>query len=99
MEYGSLAKLALAQLYGTQGKVAQGEKLIQSVIDHPTVLVSKEAAIIALAHLITPTDPGRARNGSSSLRAPPGSLRGMKCKFFRRPPPPPREIRTAHLST
>ncbi len=68
MEYGSLAKLALAQLYGTQGKVAQGEKLIQSVIDHPTVLVSKEAAIIALAHLITPTDPGRARKLLEPLR-------------------------------
>ena len=68
MEYGSLAKLALAQLYGTQGKVAQGEKLIQSVIDHPTVLVSKEAAIIALAHLIAPTDPGRARKLLEPLR-------------------------------
>jgi predicted negative regulator of RcsB-dependent stress response len=68
MDYGSLAKLALAQLYGTQGKVAQGEKLIQSVIDHPTVLVSKEAAIIALAHLIAPTDAGRARKLLEPLR-------------------------------
>ena len=67
-EYGSLAKLALAQVYGSQGKVGEGAKLIQSVIDHPTVLVSKEAATIALARLIAPTDPARARKLLEPLR-------------------------------
>lgn len=66
----SFARLALAQVYGSQGKVAEGEKLIRSLIDHPTTLVSKEAATIALAHLVAPTDPGRARKllESESLR-------------------------------
>lgn len=59
--YSSLAKLSLAQVYASQGKQADGEKLIQSVIDHPTVLVSKEAATIAMAELIGPKDPQRAR--------------------------------------
>ena len=34
--YASEAKLALAQVYAAQGKVNDGVKLIQSVIDHPT---------------------------------------------------------------
>jgi predicted negative regulator of RcsB-dependent stress response len=67
-DYGSLAKLAMSQLYAAQGKLADGEKLIKSVIDHPTVLVSKEAATIALAHLIAPTDPGRARKMLEPMR-------------------------------
>ena len=67
-DYGSLAKLALAQLYGAQGKVADGEKLLQSLIDHPTVMVSKDAATISLGHLIAHTDPARARKLIEPLR-------------------------------
>ena len=59
--FSSIAKMALAQIYGTEGKVSEGEKLIQSVIDHPTILVSKEEATIELAQLIGKTDPARAR--------------------------------------
>ncbi len=66
--YSSMAKLSLAQIYAAQGKVADGEKLIQSVIDHPTELVSKDAATIALAQLIAPTDPARARKLLEPLR-------------------------------
>ncbi len=71
--YSSMAKLSLAQIYAAQGKLADGEKLIQSVIDHPTELVSKEAATIALARLIAPTDPGRARKILEPLRGNPRS--------------------------
>jgi len=67
-DYSSLAKLALAQLYGAQGKLAEGEKLLQSLIDHPTVMVSKDAATIALAHLIAHSDPARARKLVEPLR-------------------------------
>jgi predicted negative regulator of RcsB-dependent stress response len=66
--YASEAKLALAQVYGAQGKVNDGVKLIQSVIDHPTVLVSKDAAILALADLIKTTNPKRARQLVDPLR-------------------------------
>jgi predicted negative regulator of RcsB-dependent stress response len=71
--YSSMAKLSLAQIYAAQGKVADGEKLIQSVIDRPTELVSKEAATIALAQLIAPTDPARARKLLEPLRGNPRS--------------------------
>lgn len=71
--YSPLAKLTLAQIYASQGKQADGEKLIQSVIDHPTELVSKEQATIALAELIAPKDPARARKMLEPLRGFPRS--------------------------
>jgi predicted negative regulator of RcsB-dependent stress response len=66
--YASEAKLALAQVYGAQGKVNDGVQLIQSVIDHPTVMVSKDAATLALADLIKTSDPQRARKLVDPLR-------------------------------
>ncbi len=66
--YASLAKLALAQVLQAQGKVADAEKLLRSVIDHPTVLVSKEEATIALAKLIAPARPDEARKLLEPLR-------------------------------
>jgi predicted negative regulator of RcsB-dependent stress response len=71
--YSSIAKLSLAQIYAAQGKQKEGEQLIQSVIDHPTELVSKEAATIALARLIAPKDPARARKMLEPLRGSPRS--------------------------
>jgi predicted negative regulator of RcsB-dependent stress response len=67
--YSALAKLSLAQVYGAEGKLADGEKLVQSLIDHPTPLVSKEAATIALAELIQSKDPQRARKLLEPLRS------------------------------
>jgi predicted negative regulator of RcsB-dependent stress response len=66
--YASEAKLALAQVYAAQGKPNDGVQLIQSVIDHPTVLVSKDAATLALADLIKTSDPQRARKLVDPLR-------------------------------
>lgn len=69
--YVSVAKLSLAQVYAGDGKLADGAKLIQSVIDRPTVLVSKEEAEIALGELYTPTDPQQARKILEPLRNSP----------------------------
>jgi predicted negative regulator of RcsB-dependent stress response len=66
--YVSEAKVALAQIYAAQGKLNDGIKLIQSVIDHPTVMVSKDAAILAMADLIKTSDPKRARKLVEPLR-------------------------------
>ncbi|MGP0074750.1 MAG: tetratricopeptide repeat protein [Bryobacteraceae bacterium] len=67
--YVADAKLALAQVYAAQGKLNDGIQLIQSVIDHPTVMVSKDAAILALADLIKNSDPKRARQLVDPLRS------------------------------
>jgi predicted negative regulator of RcsB-dependent stress response len=66
--YASEAKLALAQVDAAQGKLSDGDRLIQSVIDHPTVMVSKDAAILAMADLIKSSDPKRARQMLDPLR-------------------------------
>jgi len=75
--YASQAKLALAAVYGSQGKVKEGEALIQSIIDHPTVMVSKDAAVLAMADLIKSTDPKRSHQLVDPLRT---STRGAVSK-------------------
>lgn len=67
-DYASQAKLSLAQLYETQGRVADAEKLLRSLIDHPTIMVSKEQATIALAHALARTKPEEARKLLEPLR-------------------------------
>ena len=69
--YGDSAKLSLADVLAAGGKQAEGEKLIQSVIDHPSVLVSKDAATIALGQLVSKTDPARAHKLIDPLRSSP----------------------------
>ena len=71
--YSALAKVSLAQVYAAEGKQTEGEKLLQSLIDHPTPLVSKEAATILLGELIEPKDPQRARKLLEPLRSNPRS--------------------------
>lgn len=66
--YSSLAKIALAQVDASQGKLNDSKKLLQSLIDHPTATVSKEEATIALAHILAPTDPAAARKLLEPLR-------------------------------
>ncbi len=66
--YSSLARLPLAQLYASDGKMDQAKKTLQEVIAHPTAMVSKDAATIALARLIAPSDPQGARKLLEPLR-------------------------------
>jgi predicted negative regulator of RcsB-dependent stress response len=67
--YSALAKESLAQVYAAEGKQADAEKLLQGLIDHPTAMVSKEAATIVLAELIESKDPQRARKLLEPLRS------------------------------
>jgi predicted negative regulator of RcsB-dependent stress response len=66
--YASEAKVALAQVYAAQGKLNDGVELIQSVIDHPTIMISKDAATLALADLVKTSDCARARKLVEPLR-------------------------------
>ncbi|MDQ6675924.1 MAG: hypothetical protein M3Z09_01350 [Acidobacteriota bacterium] len=49
-DYASLAKLSLADTDFVENRGPEGEKLLREIMDHPTILVSKEQATIALAH-------------------------------------------------
>jgi predicted negative regulator of RcsB-dependent stress response len=67
--YAALAKLALASVYKEEHRQADGEKLLQSLIDKPADFVSKEQATIALARYVASTDPEQARKLLTPLRA------------------------------
>ncbi|GAJ12633.1 unnamed protein product, partial [marine sediment metagenome] len=72
--WASQAKLSLAQLYLGEGKTADAEKLLQDLIDNPTILVTKEQAIIELARAIAKKDPARAREMLEPLRTERGPV-------------------------
>jgi predicted negative regulator of RcsB-dependent stress response len=65
--YASQAALALAQLYDSEGKTSEAEKLLNDLIKNPTVTVSKEEAEIALAKVRAKTDPDGARKMLQAL--------------------------------
>jgi len=73
-QYSSLAKLSLGQIYFAEGKNDLGEKTLRSLMEHPTVFVSKEQATITLAKMLAPTKPAEARKLLEPLRAVPGSI-------------------------
>jgi predicted negative regulator of RcsB-dependent stress response len=66
--YASQAALALAQLYDIEGKSAEAEKLLDNLVKHPTVTVSKEEAQLALAKVKARTDPDGARKMLEALQ-------------------------------
>jgi predicted negative regulator of RcsB-dependent stress response len=72
--YGSVAKLALADVYRAQNKTADAEKLLRGLMDNSTILVSKEEVTIALARLLAPAKPEEARKLLEPLRAAPGAV-------------------------
>lgn len=65
----SLAKLALAQVLFAENKGADAENVLKAVIDHPTDVVSKEQATVALARGIAAARPDEAKKLLTSLIA------------------------------
>jgi len=59
--YNSVAKSSIAQIYASQGKDDEAEKLLRQLVDKPSVLVSKEQATLDLARLIAKKNPAEAR--------------------------------------
>ena len=66
--YASQAGYSLAQIYSAQGKTSEAEKVLRDLIAHPTPLVSKEQATVALAKLVAKRDPAEARTLLEPLR-------------------------------
>jgi len=69
--YDSVAKLSLAQIYGSQGKTADAEKLLRELIAKPTAFVSKEQATLELGKLLAASNPAEARKLVEPLSASP----------------------------
>ena len=72
--YGSVAKLSLSQILVATGRVPDAEKMLRSMVDNPTLFVSKEQATIALAKAIGGSKPAEARKLLEPLRATPGAV-------------------------
>jgi len=73
-DYASLAKLSLAQIYFSDGRNDQGEKVLRDLMEHPTIFVSKEQAAISLARFLAPKKPAEARKLLEPLRTQVGQV-------------------------
>jgi predicted negative regulator of RcsB-dependent stress response len=71
--YAGLARLSLAQVYSSEGKMTDAEKILRDAIANPSLTVSKEHATLVLAELLAPTNPAEAHKLVDPLRT---SLRG-----------------------
>ena len=68
-ECAPLAKIALAQLYASQNKAAEAQRLLREVVNKPTDLVSKTQAQVLLAQLLELSNPQEAKKIVQSLKA------------------------------
>jgi predicted negative regulator of RcsB-dependent stress response len=59
--YSSLAKLSLAQIYFSDGRDAEGEKVLRDLMAHPSLFVSQDQAAITLARFLMTKRPAEAR--------------------------------------
>jgi predicted negative regulator of RcsB-dependent stress response len=71
--YAGLARLSLAQVYASEGKMADAEKVLRDAMANPSLTVSKEHATIVLAELLAHNNPAEAHKLIDPLRT---SLRG-----------------------
>jgi len=67
--YNSVAKSSIAQIYLSQGKADEAEKLLRQLVDHPSMFVSKEQATLDLAQAIAKKNPVEARKLLEPLSA------------------------------
>ncbi len=72
--YSSLARFSLSDVYFGEKKNAEAEKILRDMMDHPTALISKEQATIALARGIARTKPAEARKLLEPLRTQAGPV-------------------------
>ncbi len=71
--YASLAKVALAQIYFSDGRNQQGETILHDLMAHPTVFVSSDLATITLAkHYAAVKNTAEAKKLLEPLRSKPG---------------------------
>lgn len=72
--YASLAKLALAKVYEAEGKPAEGERVLRSLIAKPTEFVSAGQATLELAKMMAAKNPAEARKLLQPLLTQPGAV-------------------------
>jgi predicted negative regulator of RcsB-dependent stress response len=73
-DIASLAKLSLAQIYFSDGRAAEGEKVLRGLMEKPTAFVSKDQATITLARELARSKPADARKLLEPLRTVTGPV-------------------------
>ena len=86
-KYASLAKLSLAQIYFADGRDNQGTALLQDLMAHPTMFVSKEQAALTLARFLLHKNPSEARKLLDPLRAQQGAVGQTALAMYSELPP------------
>jgi predicted negative regulator of RcsB-dependent stress response len=86
-KYSSLAKLALAQIYFSDGRDGQGESMLRDLMAHPTIFVSKDQAAITLARYLMLKKPAEARKLLDPLRSQPGAAGQVALTLYGELPP------------
>ena len=66
--YAGLARIALSQIYISEGKTSDAEKILREAVDNPSATVSKEQAQLALGELLSKTNPTEAHKLLDPLR-------------------------------
>ena len=66
--YASLARIALSQIYISEGKTADAEKVLRDAIANPSATVSKEQAQLALGEMLSKPNPAEAHKLLDPLR-------------------------------
>jgi predicted negative regulator of RcsB-dependent stress response len=98
-DYATLAGVSLAQIYGSEGKTADAEKLLRDIIDRPSSLVSKEQAQLTLAQVLAKSNPEEARKLLLPLTTAAQSrgpiIRAAITLTGELPPPPPGSLGAA----
>jgi predicted negative regulator of RcsB-dependent stress response len=69
--YGSLAKLSLAELADVENRPADAEKILRDLVAHPTIMVSADQATVSLARHLAKTKPAEARKLLEPLTGKP----------------------------
>ena len=73
-EIAAVARLALAEVYGRLEKDSEAREQYQYLVDHPTRMVPKERAQLALARFLIPHEPQRSKEILNELVQKPGAL-------------------------
>jgi predicted negative regulator of RcsB-dependent stress response len=89
IEYANLARLALADLYASQKKNAEAERLLRAMIEKPSVTVTKESATLALARVIMGSQPEEARKLLDPMRTGTGAASRQAVTLLGSLPQPP----------
>lgn len=67
-EHKRVAQVALAELLASQNQIEEAQKLLESVAQTSSALVSKEQASLTLAKILAKSDPAKARQILEPLR-------------------------------